>query len=91
MRNEGWPEQVSLPITATDKSKSLFRRKPFYESTLHVQFISRGPDVFCYYEDISGGNRNLAEGQAVAFDMVEGPRGPHAKNVFPLTDSVFVS
>ena len=41
-----------------------------------------GPDVFVHYSGITGdGYRNLEEGQAVEFDIVEGQKGPQAQNV----------
>jgi CspA family cold shock protein len=50
-------------------------------------FIERdeGGDVFVHYSGIVGeGFRSLEEGQAVEFDVEEGPKGPQAKNVRPL-------
>ncbi len=48
-------------------------------------FISRaedGRDVFVHYSAISGnGFRSLEEGQAVEFEIVDGPKGPQAGNV----------
>ncbi|GMR04986.1 MAG: cold-shock protein [Thermodesulfobacteriota bacterium] len=47
-------------------------------------FISKedGEDVFVHYADIQGdGFKSLAEGQAVSFDVVDGPKGPKATNV----------
>jgi CspA family cold shock protein len=47
-------------------------------------FISRegGDDVFVHYSAIEGeGYRSLAEGQAVEFDVVDGPKGKQAANV----------
>ena len=39
-------------------------------------------DVFVHYSAIGGdGFKTLPEGQAVEFDIVEGPRGPQAANV----------
>lgn len=41
-----------------------------------------GGDVFVHYTGISGnGYRNLEEGEAVTFDIVDGQRGPQAANV----------
>jgi CspA family cold shock protein len=41
-----------------------------------------GGDVFIHYSAIQGdGFKTLAEGQAVSFDVVEGPKGPKAENV----------
>jgi CspA family cold shock protein len=45
---------------------------------------SGGPDVFVHYSAIaSTGYRELAEGQKVQFDIVQGPKGPQAENVTP--------
>jgi len=47
-------------------------------------FIARdnGPDVFVHYSSIVGdGFRSLAEGQAVQFELTEGPKGLQATNV----------
>ena len=47
-------------------------------------FIERpdGPDVFVHFSAIQGsGFRSLSEGQAVDFDVVDGPKGKQAANV----------
>ncbi|MBI5888999.1 MAG: cold-shock protein [Deltaproteobacteria bacterium] len=44
-----------------------------------------GGDVFVHYADIQGdGFKSLAEGQAVSFEVVNGPKGPKATNVVKL-------
>jgi CspA family cold shock protein len=41
-----------------------------------------GGDVFVHYSAIQGsGFKSLSEGQTVSFDVVDGPKGPHAANV----------
>jgi CspA family cold shock protein len=41
-----------------------------------------GKDVFVHYSAIQGdGFRSLEEGQAVEFEIVDGPKGPQAGNV----------
>lgn len=41
-----------------------------------------GKDVFVHYSGIAGdGFKNLEEGQAVEFDVVDGAKGPQATNV----------
>ncbi|WP_455202260.1 transcription antiterminator/RNA stability regulator CspE [Kaarinaea lacus] len=41
-----------------------------------------GKDVFVHFSAIQGdGFRTLAEGQAVNFDVEQGPKGPQAANV----------
>ena len=50
-------------------------------------FIERegGDDVFVHYSAIEAdGYRSLEEGQAVEFEIVEGPKGPQAENVKPV-------
>ncbi|MDQ7828078.1 MAG: cold-shock protein [Armatimonadota bacterium] len=47
--------------------------------------VEGGKDVFVHYTAIQAdGFRNLQEGQAVQFDIVEGKKGPQAANVIPL-------
>ena len=41
-----------------------------------------GPDVFVHFSAIqSDGYRSLDEGQAVEFEVVQGPKGPQAEAV----------
>jgi len=47
-------------------------------------FISSesGKDVFVHHSEIQGdGYKTLAEGQAVEFEVTDGPKGEQAKNV----------
>ena len=47
-------------------------------------FITRedGGDVFAHYSAIQGnGFKTLTEGQAVSFEVVDGPKGPKAENI----------
>jgi len=50
-------------------------------------FITRngGDDVFVHFSAIqSDGYKTLNEGQAVEFEITDGPKGPQASNVRPL-------
>ncbi len=50
-------------------------------------FITKedGGDVFVHYSEIQGnGFKSLSEGQAVSFEVVDGPKGPKAANVIKL-------
>ena len=50
-------------------------------------FIARsdGDDIFVHFTAITGdGYRTLNEGQAVEFDVVDGPKGKQAANVRPV-------
>lgn len=43
-----------------------------------------GEDVFVHFSAIAGdGYKTLTEGQAVEFEVVEGPKGLQAANVLP--------
>ena len=47
-----------------------------------IQTDGSEKDVFVHYSAIAGdGFKTLAEGQKVAFDLIEGPKGPQASNV----------
>ena len=44
-------------------------------------------DVFVHHSAIGGsGFKSLSQGQRVAFDLVQDPKGPRAENVEPLNE-----
>jgi CspA family cold shock protein len=56
----------------------------WFNNTKGYGFIERddGPDVFVHYTGILGeGYKTLDEGDAVEFEIVQGPKGPQAANV----------
>jgi len=56
----------------------------WFNSTKGFGFVTAedGTDVFVHHSDIQGeGFKTLDEGQAVEFEMTEGPKGPKAANV----------
>ena len=60
----------------------------WFSSQKGYGFISQedGPDVFVHHTAIQGeGYKTLQENQKVEFDITEGPKGPQAANVRPVT------
>lgn len=57
----------------------------WFNNTKGYGFIGReddGPDVFVHYSSIVGeGYKTLNEGDAVEFEIVQGPKGPQAGSV----------
>lgn len=61
----------------------------FYNDAKGFGFISQdgGPDLFVHHSSIaSNGTGTLAEGDRVEFDCEQGPKGPRAANVRPITN-----
>ncbi len=56
----------------------------WFDSKKGYGFIAQesGEDVFVHFSNIAGsGFRNLENGDAVTFDIVQGPKGLQAQNV----------
>jgi CspA family cold shock protein len=56
----------------------------WFNATKGFGFITTedGKDVFVHFSAIQGDNfKTLEDGQAVTFDLEDGPRGPQAVNV----------
>ena len=63
-------------------------RVKWFNNSKGYGFIGRddGPDVFVHYTAIVGeGYRTLNEGDAVEFEIVQGPKGPQADKVRKLS------
>lgn len=58
----------------------------FFNNSKGWGFIeSEGKDVFVHYSAIkTEGYKSLEKGEEVEFEIVEGPRGPHADNVIKI-------
>ena len=59
-------------------------RVKWFDSRKGFGFIEHEsePDIFVHFSDIQGsGYRVLEEGEPVEFDIVQGQKGPQAKNV----------
>ena len=85
---------VSIPRRTPDKGRSLSKqgrrtmritgKVKWFNNAKGYGFIERegGSDVFVHFSAIQGnGFRTLEEGQAVEFEIVDGPKGPQAGNV----------
>ncbi len=56
----------------------------WFNNTKGYGFIERedGPDVFVHYSSIkTEGYKSLDKGEEVEFEIIDGPKGPHADNV----------
>jgi len=65
-------------------AEQLKGRVKWFNETKGYGFIEQegGGDVFVHYSAIQGqGFRTLSEGQAVNFEIVQGPKGPQAQNI----------
>jgi len=66
---------VSILATGTVKWFSDSKGYGFIEQ-------EEGDDVFVHFSALEGdGFKSLSEGQAVEFDILDGPKGPQAANV----------
>ncbi|MGW1495391.1 cold-shock protein [Streptomyces sp. NPDC002402] len=51
-----------------------------------IQQDDGGPDVFVHFSAIqTTGFKELVEGNKVEYEVTQGPKGPQAENVVPLT------
>ncbi|WP_406263919.1 cold-shock protein [Streptomyces sp. NBC_00191] len=51
-----------------------------------IQQDDGGPDVFVHFSAIQAtGFKELVEGNKVEYEVTQGPKGPQAENVVPLT------
>lgn len=68
-------------------SQRMTGKVKWFNETKGFGFIERegGKDVFVHFSAIRAeGFKTLAEGQAVEFEVTDGPKGPQAENVTPI-------
>jgi cold shock protein len=85
-RRRGWFNgAASCRVTASrNRTMRITGKVKWFNNAKGYGFIERdgGSDVFVHYSAIQGdGFRSLEEGQAVEFEIVDGPKGPQAGNV----------
>jgi CspA family cold shock protein len=82
------PEGVATPPKVARKEGTRLRGTvKWFSDEKGFGFISQegGEDVFVHFSGIAGeGYRSLSEGQAVEFDVTQGPKGSQATNVRPV-------
>jgi CspA family cold shock protein len=69
---------------ASSETQEMEGKVKWFSNAKGYGFIGRddGPDVFVHYSAIVGdGYRTLQEGEAVEFEIGQGPKGPQAVNV----------
>jgi CspA family cold shock protein len=84
------PGQVSrrrpgaAPLQGRKSTMRITGKVKWFNNAKGYGFIERegGSDVFVHFSAVQGnGFRTLEEGQAVEFEIVDGPKGPQAGNV----------
>jgi cold shock protein len=75
---------VAVVTASRNRTMRITGKVKWFNNAKGYGFIERdgGSDVFVHYSAIQGdGFRSLEEGQAVEFEIVDGPKGPQAGNV----------
>lgn len=73
------------PVDGTAEDKRIGGRVKWFNNAKGYGFLERqgGSDVFVHYSAIQGdGFRSLEEGTEVEFQIIDGPKGPQAGNVW---------
>jgi CspA family cold shock protein len=83
---QGWFNDAARCCVAASRNRTMriTGKVKWFNNAKGYGFIERdgGSDVFVHYSAIQGdGFRSLEEGQAVEFEIVDGPKGPQAGNV----------
>jgi CspA family cold shock protein len=72
------------PLQGRKSTMRITGKVKWFNNAKGYGFIERegGSDVFVHFSAVQGnGFRTLEEGQAVEFEIVDGPKGPQAGNV----------
>jgi CspA family cold shock protein len=81
----GFPELILIYISeGGDRSMQQRGTVKWFNEAKGYGFITMedGGDVFVHYSEIqANGFKTLSEGQSVAFEVSDGPKGPKAMNV----------
>jgi CspA family cold shock protein len=81
-----WDQAASCaaPLQGRKSTMRITGKVKWFNNAKGYGFIERdgGSDVFVHFSAVQGnGFRTLEEGQAVEFEIVDGPKGPQAGNV----------
>jgi cold shock protein len=84
--SEAFPQFVfpARPPDDLKEQRKMIGKVKWFNNAKGYGFIGRddGPDVFVHYTAILGeGYRTLEEGDLVAFEIIQGEKGPQAANV----------
>jgi CspA family cold shock protein len=74
----------AAPLQGRESTMRITGKVKWFNNAKGYGFIERdgGSDVFVHFSAVQGnGFRTLEEGQAVEFEIVDGPKGPQAGNV----------
>jgi cold shock protein len=74
----------AAPLQGRNSTMRITGKVKWFNNAKGYGFIERegGSDVFVHFSAVQGnGFRTLEEGQAVEFEIVDGPKGPQAGNV----------
>jgi cold shock protein len=80
----GHAAHSAAPLQGRKSTMRITGKVKWFNNAKGYGFIERdgGSDVFVHFSAVQGnGFRTLEEGQAVEFEIVDGPKGPQAGNV----------